>query len=265
MSVVQANGRTIQYSDSGGSRPAVILAHGYFLDKEMFAAQESSLSPQWRIISWDARGHGGTADDGVPFTYWDSARDLLGLMDALDIQTATVGGVSQGGFISLRAALLAPDRIRGLTLFDTEAQACDADDKVAYSGLFAALSANGPIDQLIEPLARQLIGDHPIAAEWIMKWRSQRLPLGTPVGCLLERDDIVDRLHEISCPVLLARGSEDMSLPRERMDVLAERLPHSTSVMTIRGAAHSPPLTHAEEVNELLTRFLSGHIGDGRS
>lgn len=258
MAVTRSNGRDLHYGDTGGDGPAVVLAHGYFLDRSMFAAQESFLPPRWRVVTWDARGHGGTVDDGVPFTYWDSARDLLGLMDALGIESAVVGGVSQGGFTALRAALLAPERVSGLVLFDTEAGACDGDDKVGYTQLFAALRTHGPVDDLVRPLAAQLIGDHPPAVEWVRRWQgAEHLPLGTPVDCLLERDDIVDRLPEITCPALLVRGAQDVSLPAERMTVLAERLPGASGVHSVDGAAHSPPLTHPDEVNHLLSEWLS--------
>jgi pimeloyl-ACP methyl ester carboxylesterase len=259
MATLNSNGRVLQYSDTGGSGLPVILAHGYFLDEEMFSEQARALPPQFRVITWDARGHGGTADDGEPFTYWDSARDLLGLMDALGIDSAVCGGVSQGGFISLRAALLAPQRMAGLVLFDTEAQACSPGDQQSYRQLFSALSAAGPTDDLVIPLARQLIGNHPAALKWIGKWRAaEQMPLGAPAECLIKRDDIVDRLGEVTCPVLLARGSEDGSLPASRLDTLHEHLPAASVVHSIPGAWHSPPLTHPEAVNPLLLSFLSG-------
>ena len=73
------------------------------------------------MITWDERGFGDTEYDGEPFTYWDSAADCLGLLDHLGIDRAVVGGMSQGGFVSLRAALTAPERVRGLILIDTQA------------------------------------------------------------------------------------------------------------------------------------------------
>lgn len=266
MAVLHGNGRMIHYLDSGGDGAAVVLAHGYFLDKTMFRAQISELGPQWRVVAWDARGHGGTPDDGEPFTYWDLARDLLALMDGLGIEEAAVGGVSQGGFTAMRAALLEPDRISSLILMDTEAHACPAEEKAKYRQLFSALAAQGPTDALTGPLARQIVGDHPLAAGWARRWKdAEHLPLGAPVGCLLDRDDIVDRLPEIRCPALLVRGSQDASLPPERMDVLHDRLPAATPVHVVEGAWHSPPLTHPDQVNELLAEFLSAHGCHARS
>ena len=114
MPYADVNGQRICYEDSGGDGPPVIFSHGFLMDREMFAAQVAALSPEYRVVTWDERGFGETEFDGEPFTYWDSARDCLGLLDQLGIGEAVLGGMSQGGFLSLRAALLAPDRVRAL-------------------------------------------------------------------------------------------------------------------------------------------------------
>ena len=71
------------------------------------------------MITWDQRGFGQTEFDSQPFTYWDSADDCLGLLDHLQLDRAVIGGMSQGGFVALRAALKAPERVRALILHRT--------------------------------------------------------------------------------------------------------------------------------------------------
>ena len=78
MAFAEVNGQRIRYEDSGGDGPPVILAHGFLMDREMFAPQVEALSPEFRVITWDERGFGETEFDGKPFTYWDSAADCLG-------------------------------------------------------------------------------------------------------------------------------------------------------------------------------------------
>ncbi|GLY17011.1 2-succinyl-6-hydroxy-2,4-cyclohexadiene-1-carboxylate synthase [Kineosporia sp. NBRC 101677] len=259
---ITVGGRTFSYTDSAPSRPStaptLVLGHGYFLDRTMFSAVfESSLAHSWRIIAWDARGHGNSPEGESPFDYWDQARDVLGLLDALKVPQAVVGGVSQGGFTALRVALLAPQRVRGLVLLDTEAQACDPHDKVVYAGMFAGLAEHGPVEGIVVPLSRQLIGEHPAAHAWIRNWqRHYSLPLGAAAQCLLERDDVSGRLGEITCPALLVRGSEDQSLPRSRMQLMSEAMPGAGEVHEIPGAGHSPTITHPQQVLTLLESFL---------
>ena len=120
VSTASVNGISIAYSDSGGDGPAVVLSHGYLMDSSMFDPQVAALAPEYRVIAWDERGFGGTRATG-PFNYWDSASDVIGLLDHLGIEQAVLGGMSQGGFLSLRAALLAPERVRALILIDSQA------------------------------------------------------------------------------------------------------------------------------------------------
>ncbi|AXB48454.1 hypothetical protein A4R43_13270 [Amycolatopsis albispora] len=261
-SSVKVNGHELRYFDSGGDGPPVLLGHGYFLDRTVFAPQVEALAPRCRLICWDAPAHGDTPGRDERMTYWDLARDLIGLMDHLGLESAVVGGISQGGFVALRLALLAPERVRALVLADTEATALDDADRTGYEGMFAALREAGPVDELLVPLSAQLLGDGQHAARWRQRWRDQAaLPLGTTTRCLLERDDVSDRLAEITCPALLIWGSEDVSLPRDRMELLAARLPGAGAVQVIAGAAHTPALTHPEQVNPLLERFLQDHSG----
>jgi 6-phosphofructokinase 1 len=87
------NGQRLRYEDTGGDGPPLILSHGFLMDHEMFTPQVVDLSDTYRVITWDARGFGGTGFDGEPFTYWDSARDLFGLLDHLDIDALIpIGG-----------------------------------------------------------------------------------------------------------------------------------------------------------------------------
>ena len=120
MPVAAANGIEINYADSGGQGPAVVFSHGYLMDHSMFDRQVTALAPQYRVITWDQRGHGGTRATGA-FTYWDSAADVLALLDQLGVERAVLAGMSQGGFLSLRAALTAPDRVQALVLIDSQA------------------------------------------------------------------------------------------------------------------------------------------------
>src|SRR5690606_4426154 len=93
----------IRYEDTRGNGPATLWSHGFLMDHPMFDPQVAGLDG-YRHIRWDERGFGGTEATG-PFSYWDSAEDAIALLDHLGIDSAVLAGMSQGGFLSLRAAL----------------------------------------------------------------------------------------------------------------------------------------------------------------
>ncbi len=257
MPFAQVNGQNIRYEDSGGDGAPVILAHGFLMDREMFAPQVEALSPEFRVVTWDERGFGETEFDGQPFTYWDSARDCLGLLDHLGIDRAVVGGMSQGGFLSLRAALLALERVRALVLIDTQSGPEDAERLPAYRQMQQTWLQVGPVDDLAGVIANLIVGDPELSRVWIAKWK--KLPIENmraPGDCLLDREDITDRLGEITCPAIVFHGTADQSIEMELAEELCRGLSGCVGVVRIEGAPHASNLTHPEQVNAPLLEFL---------
>ncbi|SEQ29517.1 Pimeloyl-ACP methyl ester carboxylesterase [Solimonas aquatica] len=257
MPQVQLNGQTIQFEDTGGPGLPVLFSHGFLMDQEMFAAQREALRGEFRVISWDQRGFGRSEFDGQPFTYWDSARDALALLDHLQIERAVLAGMSQGGYLSLRAALLAPQRVQALVLIDTQAGPEHEDKRAAYRQLLDTWASVGPVDALAQTIATIIIDDPAENARWIAKWRARpHATIREPGRCLLERDDLRPRLSEIRCPALVIHGSRDTAIEPAQAQALREGLPRGEGVVLIEGAAHAANLTHPQAVNLPLLAFL---------
>jgi 3-oxoadipate enol-lactonase len=257
MPFAEVNGQRIRFDDSGGEGPPVILSHGFLMDREMFAPQIDALSGEFRVITWDERGFGETEFDGEPFTYWDSASDCLGLLDHLGIEQAVLGGMSQGGFLSLRAALLAPARVRALVLIDTQAGPEDPERLPAYRQMQETWLQVGPVDDLANAIASLIIGDPELSEPWIAKWKELGSEsMRAPADCLFERDDITDRLGEISCPAIVFHGTADISIDISLAETLCQRLSGCTGLVRVEGGTHVSNLTHPEQVNGPLLEFL---------
>jgi pimeloyl-ACP methyl ester carboxylesterase len=253
------NGQNIYFEDSGGDGAPVILAHGFLMDHEMFAPQVEALTAAgYRVITWDERGFGLTEFDDQPFTYWDSASDCLGVLDHLAIDQAVVGGMSQGGFLSLRTALSAPDRVRALILIDTQAGAEDPALIDGYTEMKNVWLAAGPVPELAGTIADIIISEPATNELWIAKWQQRpKELLEQPFNCLIERDDISSRLGEITCPALVIHGIDDQAISIDRGEQLAAGLVGATGVVKVAGA-HAPNLTNPAPVNEAILRFLNG-------
>jgi 3-oxoadipate enol-lactonase len=258
MGYADVNGQRLYYEDSGGDGPPVVFSHGFLMDHEMFAPQVAALIPEFRVITWDERGFGDTEFDGKPFTYWDSAHDCLGLLDHLGIEQAVLAGMSQGGFLSMRAALVAPERVRALVLIDTQPGAEDPEKVPLYQGMLEAWATQGPSDALADVVAAIIIADPGHNPSWIAKWQAwPQERIVEPGRCLLERgDDLVGRLTEITCPALVIHGTEDTAIPVSAAQELAATLPGADGLVLVEGAAHASNLTHPDQVNPPLLAFL---------
>jgi 3-oxoadipate enol-lactonase len=261
MATAHINGIAIRYEDSGSSGPTVLFSHGFMMDHTMFNRQVEALSAEYRCISWDARGFGDTAAPEV-FSYWDSANDAVALLDHLGIDKAVFVGMSQGGFLSLRAALAHPSRVRGIALIDSAASV-DAPEVIAgYEGMLEALCGDdeATYDAVASGVGQIILGDAALAASWLPIWKARRAAdrdgVRIPGGALISRDDISDRMSEISCPVLVIHGTADAAFPLEVGRAIAESVKDSRGMVVIEGGSHSSNLTHPAEVNTALMEFL---------
>jgi 3-oxoadipate enol-lactonase len=254
---VELNGQKIFYEDSGGDGPAIVLGHGFLMDHTMFEAQVRVLAPKYRVIVHDQRGFGKTETDGKKFSYWDCADDAVRLAEHLGIKRAVFGGMSQGGFVSLRVALRYPERVKALVLISTQAGVDDEQKLAGYRQLLDTWTTAGPILPLRETIAGYILGAREYWEPWITRWLDfPKEAFLQPSLCLLERDDITERVGEIKAPAIVFHGTEDVSIPMERAERLMEKLGNAKRLVVVPGAAHAANVTHPEIVNGPLMEFL---------
>jgi pimeloyl-ACP methyl ester carboxylesterase len=257
MAFFDGSSARIYYEDTEGGGAALVFSHGILMDTEMFAPQVRSLSSEFRCVSWDQRGHGRTTQEGS-FTYWDSAQDLISLLDHLELDHAFLVGMSQGGYVSQRVALLAPERVHGLALIDSHAGSEDPALVSAYDAFFESWMEE-PTIELAEMVAGVILGpaDH---EPWVSRWMARpkewvREPYKTLVG----REDLHDRLHEISCPALVVHGELDAAIPMARAEALCAGLQRCDGLLRIPDAGHASNLSHPGVVTEALRDFFRRH------
>ena len=171
MATVTVNETPIRYEDSGGDGPAILFSHGFMMDHTMFDAQVEALAGDYRCIRWDERGFGDTPAT-APFSYWDSADDAVAVLDACGVDQAVFVGMSQGGFLSIRAALAHPDRVKALVTIDSCADTDDAETIEGYHGMLAGFTSGDPAmaQAVAEGVSELILGDEALAAEWIPRW-----------------------------------------------------------------------------------------------
>jgi 3-oxoadipate enol-lactonase len=254
------NGQRIFFEDSGGTGPTLVLAHGFIMDHTMFDPQVAGLAPGVRVVRWDVRAHGRTEWDGKPFTYWDAADDCIGLLDHLGLQQAVIGGMSQGGFVSLRAALRYPARVKGLVLIAAQA-GVDTPETLAHNReMVEAWVAMGAFESIVKVVAGFILGPEQYWEPWTSRWREiPRDRVRAASDALLGREDITARLGEIRCPALVFHGTDDRAITADRAEALASGLAGCEGLVRVEGAPHAANLTHPAQVNPPLGEFLRRH------
>jgi 3-oxoadipate enol-lactonase len=209
MPVFRNGNETLSYDDTGSGGPVLVFNHSFAMNGSMFAPQCDAFRDRYRCITWDQRGHGCSPTD-LDFTFWDSAGDCLALLDHLDIQKASFVGASQGGFVSLRLALLAPDRVRSLVVLGSSASAEAEDRKKSYlqmNAAFAAAGGSGPPEEILNAMSYVCFGSKFDASPWKEIWRrwparqatlALRALVETELGRHMKPDELGKRVAQIN-------------------------------------------------------------------
>ncbi|NMP21958.1 alpha/beta fold hydrolase [Sulfobacillus harzensis] len=260
------NGSQSLWYDLHGNGEAVILLHSALGDHRQWDPQMEALTRHFRVVRFDARGYGQSAD---PEEAIDPTDDLITLMNELGLKKAHLVGSSMGGTTALHAALVHPDRVDRLVLlgsgilgFEPENLASDVPETIEQAYVSALESRD--IEALIA-VAEQiwLQGIHgrpesvPEKARALFETMNQeRLRLHPPDGPEYRPGNDVDQLNRLAAPLLIVIGEWDTAYCRQAAATLAERVSHQ--IVRLPETAHFPNLTQAETVNRLLLEFLSG-------
>lgn len=255
----------IAYTINGSGVPLILIG-GYTMVKESWELQVAELEKHFRVITFDNRGIGETGVPAGAFTIDDMAADTAGLMDALDIDSANIFGVSMGGLITQVMALDYPNRVIKAALGCTTHGGRHAvqPEKHVMEALARAADPGLPAEESIRKrlpivMSKQFILKEPERVEEFVLSSMQHLP--TPEGAAgqmraLSVFNVKRRLEEIGCPVLVITGSEDSMMPPDNSKLLAEGITGSELCM-VEGAGHSFFFEKPDEVNRILIDFFS--------
>lgn len=264
MEKVKTGDLEIAYMIHGKGEPLVLIG-GFTMVKESWGLQVAGLSKHFMVITFDNRGVGETKYPPGSFTISDMAGDTVALMDALNIDSAHIFGVSMGGLIAQMMALDYPDRVRKLVLGCTTHGGRHAvqPEREVMELLASASDPGIPPEKAVRMRApilfsERFMREEPQRLEEFLQLSIKHWP--TPEGAAgqmgaLSVFNVKRRLGEIRCPVLVITGSEDRMMPPENSRLLAEGIPDA-SLYIVNGAGHSFFLEKPEEVNRVIADFL---------
>ena len=260
---VDAHGITINYEIEGDG-PWLTMSHSLACNLHMWDEQVALLARDFKVLRFDTRGHGKSSAPAGKYTLDELAGDVKALFDALNISRTHWVGLSMGGMIGQTFALKYPGVFHSLVLADTTSRRPPDADQMW--GERIRLAQQEGMDALVEAtLGRWFTEPYRNARKDVMARIAQDIR-ATPVtgfaGCChaISKIDLLDRLKEIQCPVLIMVGEHDHGTPPAMSRAIHENLPGS-QLEVIPSAAHLSNIEQADVFNETLTTFLSRVAG----
>jgi 3-oxoadipate enol-lactonase len=246
--------------DSGGGGEAVVLAHAIGCDARMWQGLVPVLRDRFRVLAFDARGHGASPLTPRPYTLAGLAGDFVRALDKRGIERAHWVGLSMGGMIGQAFALGHPDRLGRLVLANTTSgygpegtKMWEARAKAVTEGGMAAIK-----DMVMARyFSEEFRAAHPEVVDLTGK-RFLEVPVeGYAACCDAIRDlDFTGRLAGIRARTLVIAGEKDAGTPVAMSRAIAERVP-GARLAVIPGAAHLSAVEKKDEFNALVRQFLA--------
>lgn len=261
MPSVKINGIDTHYAIDGQGYPVVLIHHLAGSRKSWFS-QIPHLARDYRVITYDLRGHGRSAEPTKPFSMDDLADDLFLLLRELGIDRCAVVGHSIGGMIAPLFTLKHPSMVDALVIVAGASQAF-SDDKLAGYRVMREIARTGGMEALAEyrRANRQI---PPKITERSALWEHfKALYRETSVNgyimaseALSTMPNLTGRMREIECPILGVVGDLDPVF-LETMKMIEESAKISMKVM--HGCGHFVMMEEPDEFNDTITGFLRSH------
>jgi 3-oxoadipate enol-lactonase len=256
----EINGVQIAYTDLGAGSPIVFI-HGFPMWRTVWEPQIEFLSSHYRVITVDLRGNGESDAPLWRYSMETFSDDLCGLLDHLSIQRAVMAGLSMGGYVLFSFYRRNPQRVRGMILADTRAE---ADTPAIRQGRFqmaqtAYREGLGPIADAMLP---KLLGPRTLQSrtERVAKvremiLRNSAVGIAGDLMAMAERVDSTPLLSEFKCPVLVLVGSDDVATPPDEVRRMAGKIPGG-KMETIPDAGHLSNFENPDAFNRAVFDFM---------
>jgi 3-oxoadipate enol-lactonase len=254
------NGIRLNYTVEGASAaPTVVLHHPLATNLSTWDELTAALSPRYRVVRFDARGHGASEASPAPYTFATLSADVIGLMDHLKIERAHFLGLSMGGMVGQHLGVEQPQRFRSLILSSTSSRV-PAEAQPLWDERVKTAREKGMASQVPTALQRWLA---PATRERKPELvaRMTRYLETTPVEgyagwCQAIRNlDITERLKGITLPTRVIVGDADVGTPPAAAEAIHRQIAGS-DLIVVPGLAHMLHVEEPETFNRHVLQFL---------
>ena len=227
----------------GEGAETVVLLHGGLSDSDTLLGPLSApLEGQYRVVAFDRRGHGYTADTEAPFHYDDMATETISVLEQVVGGQAHLVGWSDGGIVALLVALRRPDMVGRLVAIGANFH---------HDGI---LPLDFPPDSPVVAMMAQNYGERsPDGAEHFGVVAGKFLTMASTEPTLT-----VDDLKQIETPTLVMVGDDDV-ITLSHTCALYESLP-AGQLSVVSGASHALPLERPDDTARIILGFLASDV-----
>lgn len=243
------------YYEEYGKGDVIVFTHGNSLFHGQWQPQVEEFSKTHRVLVWDVRGHGKSSLPAGEVNPDSFSQDLIGLLDALNIERAVLCGLSMGGHISLQAAVRYPERVRALVLIGAPfTNSFNWFEKwtvplnllsVRLLPLETTAKLTADAVSKITPATRSIVEQgfgFMTHDQFVRQW----------AGNL--RMETKHDLHKVHCPTLILHGEKDTLVARQQKALAAGIA--GAEFYSIPNAGHLTNLDNPQAVNQHIQQFL---------
>ena len=249
---------SLHYSLEGPEHaPVLVLSNSLGTASRMWDAQAFALKDRFRLLRYDHRGHGQSPVPPGPYTVEDLGRDVLSLLDRLEIETYAFCGLSLGGMVGMWLASEAPERIERLVLCCTSASLGPPEN---WSSRADTVRKEG-MDEISEAVLERWFtpefrSSNPGPVEWAVRMLIETPAEGYASCCEAIRDmDLRGRLAEIQTPTLVVAGADDEAITLDHAELLRDSIPDSR-LEVVPQAAHLANIEQPEALTQAVLEHL---------
>lgn len=240
--------------------PPLLLIHGYPLDHTMWYGVIAAMGSGIRSIAPDLPGFGKAPPLESPPAIERYAEEMLRLLDNEQIDTAVVAGMSMGGYVALAMAEIAPRRISGLALINSQCYADSDEARKARGEMIKKIRAEGPLvaaRAILPKLFSAAKAENPDMQQFAT---DGAIAAGTPgltwaLEAMARRPDRSKILAEAEFPVAILHSAEDAIIPREKAEQMAALNP-AIHKGILKSGGHAAAIENPDEVASKLRNFI---------
>lgn len=254
-----ADGELNYLLEGPAAAPVLVLSNSLGTDLQMWDAQIPALTEHFRVLRYDTRGHGKSLVTEGPYSIEQNGRDVLALLDALDIPRAHFCGLSMGGLIGQWLAINAPERLLRVVLCNTAAKIGTPE---VWNPRIETVLRDGPAAMLAlrdASVARWFTPEFAITesakVEPVVGMLAATSPEGYAANCAAVRDaDFREQVASIKLPLLVVCGTQDAVTTPTDGRFLVERV--AGAQMVEFHAAHLSNVEAGELFTQRVLDFL---------